>query len=263
MVPRSRSMEKRNYSLRQPAPRPPQADMVFGTQSVLETLRSGKEIERLFIQRELGFAEIEKAAKEAGIPYQRVPIEKLNRLTRKNHQGVVCFVSPIRYVPLHNVLTQVYEEGKTPLFLVLDRITDVRNFGAIARTAECAGVQALIVPQKGGAQVNGDAMKTSSGALNFLPVCREISLVESIRYLRDSGLQVVACSEKTDHSPYTIDFKVPTVIIMGSEEDGISKELLDLADTGCRIPLLGKVESLNVGVASSIVLYEAVRQRTQ
>ncbi len=254
-------MEKRNYSLRQPAPRPPQAEMVFGTQSVLETLRSGKEIERLFIQRELGLSEIEKAAKESGIPYQRVPVEKLNRLTRKNHQGVVCFVSPIRYAPLHNVLAQVYEEGKTPLFLLLDRITDVRNFGAIARTAECAGVQALIVPQKGGAQINGDAMKTSSGALNFLPVCREISLIESLRYLKDSGLQIVACSEKTDTSPYTIDFTIPTVIVMGSEEDGITKEIMDLADYGCRIPLLGQVASLNVGVASSIVLYEAVRQR--
>ncbi len=255
-------MEKRKYSLRQPAPRPPQAEMVFGTQSVLETLRSGKEIERLFIQRELGLSEIEKAAKESGIPYQRVPIEKLNRLTRKNHQGVVCFVSPIRYAPLHNVLAQVFEEGKTPLFLLLDRITDVRNFGAIARTAECAGVQALIVPQKGGAQINGDAMKTSSGALNFLPVCREVSLIESLRYLRDSGLQIVACSEKTDTSPYSIDFTIPTVIVMGSEEDGISKDILDLADSGCRIPLMGQVESLNVGVASSIVLYEAVRQRS-
>ncbi|CAG4992665.1 Putative TrmH family tRNA/rRNA methyltransferase [Dyadobacter sp. CECT 9275] len=235
--------------------------MVFGTQSVLETLRSGKEIERLFIQRELGLSEIEKLAKELGVLVQRVPVEKLNRLTRKNHQGAVCFVSPIRYVPLHNVLTQVYEDGKTPLFLLLDRITDVRNFGAIARTAECAGVQALIVPQKGGAQINADAMKTSSGALNYLPVCREISLNETLRYLKDSGLQIVACSEKTDSSPYSIDFTIPTVIIMGSEEDGISKDLLDIADFGVRIPLLGQVESLNVGVASSIVLYEAVRQR--
>lgn len=254
-------MEKRKYTLRQPAPRPPQAEMVFGTQSVLETLRSGKEIERIFIQREFGLAEIEKLAKEIGAPIQRVPVEKLNRITRKNHQGIICFVSPIRYVPLHNVLTQVYEDGKTPLFLLLDRITDVRNFGAIARTAECAGVQAIIVPLKGAAQINADAMKTSSGALNYLPICRELSLVEALRYLRDSGLQIIACSEKTTSLPYDVDFTVPTVIIMGSEEDGISKELLDLADSGVRIPLLGQVESLNVGVASSIVLYEVVRQR--
>jgi 23S rRNA (guanosine2251-2'-O)-methyltransferase len=139
-------MEKRKYTVRKPAPRQSQADMVFGTQSVLETMRSGKEIERLFIQREFGLSEIEKLAKELDIPFQRVPVEKLNRVTRKNHQGVIAFVSPIQYMPLHNVLTQVFEEGKTPLLLLLDRITDVRNFGAIARTAECAGVQALIVP---------------------------------------------------------------------------------------------------------------------
>jgi 23S rRNA (guanosine2251-2'-O)-methyltransferase len=254
-------MEKRNYTVRKPAPRQSQADMVFGTQSVLETLRSGKEIERLFIQRELGLAEIEKLAKELGIPYQRVPVEKLNRVTRKNHQGVICFVSPIQYMPLHNVLTQVYEEGKTPLFVLLDRITDVRNFGAIARTAECAGVQALIVPTKGGAQINADAMKTSSGALNFLPVCREPNLYETLLYLRNSGLQIIACTEKTDKSLYDVDFALPTVIIMGSEEDGISKEFIQLADSGAKIPLAGKVESLNVSAASSIVLFEAVRQR--
>jgi 23S rRNA (guanosine2251-2'-O)-methyltransferase len=235
--------------------------MVFGTQSVLETLRSGKEIERLFIQRELGMAEIEKLAKELGIPYQRVPVEKLNRVTRKNHQGVIAFVSPIQYMPLHNVLTQVYEEGKTPLFLLLDRITDVRNFGAIARTAECAGVQGIIVPIKGGAQINADAMKTSSGALNFLPICREPNLYETLLYLRNSGLQIVACTEKTEKSIYDMDFSVPTVIIMGSEEDGISKEFIQLADNSAKIPLNGKVESLNVSVASSIILYEAVRQR--
>ena len=254
-------MEKRNYSVRNTAPRQSQADMVFGTQSVLETLRSGKEIERLFIQRELGLAEIEKLAKELGIPYQRVPVEKLNRVTRKNHQGVVCFVSPIQYVPLHNVLTQVYEDGKTPLFVLLDRITDVRNFGAIARTAECSGVQALIVPTKGGAQINADAMKTSSGALNFLPVCREPNLYETLLYLRNSGLQIIACTEKTEKSLFEVDFTIPTVIIMGSEEDGISKEFIQLADSGAKIPLMGKVESLNVSAASSIVLYETVRQR--
>jgi 23S rRNA (guanosine2251-2'-O)-methyltransferase len=254
-------MEKRNYTVRKPAPRQSQADLVFGTQSVLETLRSGKEIERLLIQRELGLSEIEKLAKELGIPYQRVPVEKLNRVTRKNHQGVICFVSQIQYMPLHNVLTQVYEDGKVPLLVLLDRVTDVRNFGAIARTAESAGVQALIVPMKGGAQINADAMKTSSGALNFLPVCREPNLYETLLYLRNSGLQIIACTEKTDKSLYEVDFSVPTVIIMGSEEDGISKEFIQLADSGAKIPLMGKVESLNVSAASAIVLYEAVRQR--
>lgn len=253
-------MEKRRYPLKTPN-RPPQADLVFGTQSVLETLRSGKEVEKLLIQRELGLAEIVKLATELNIPYQRVPVEKLNRVTRKNHQGVICFVSPIRYVPLHNVLTQVYEDGKTPLFLVLDRVTDVRNFGAIARTAECAGVQSLVVPQKGGAQINADAMKTSSGALNYLPVSREPNLTETLRYLSESGLQIVACTEKADTELYEVDFTAPTAIIMGSEEDGISPELLKMANYKVRIPLLGQVESLNVSAAASVILFESVRQR--
>ena len=235
--------------------------MVFGIQSVLETLRSGKEIERLLIQKDLDLPEIKQLAIEIGAPMSRVPLEKLERLTRKNHQGVVCFISPVRYVPVHNVLTQVFEDGQTPLFLMLDRITDVRNFGAIARTAECAGTQALLVPFKGGSQINSDAMKTSSGALNYLPVSREGSILDTLHYLKDSGLQVIACTEKGDDSLYEVDFKLPTVIIMGSEEDGIAESLLKLADRKIRIPLAGKVESLNVSAAAAVVLYEAVRQR--
>ncbi len=235
--------------------------MVFGIQSVLETLRSGKEIERLLIQKDQSFPEIQQLARELGAPLSRVPPEKLDRLTRKNHQGVVCFISPVRYVPVHNVLTQVFEDGQTPLFLMLDRITDVRNFGAIARTAECAGAQSLLVPFKGGSQINSDAMKTSSGALNYLPVSREGSILDTLHYLRDSGLQVVACTEKGEDSLYEVDFKLPTVIIMGSEEDGIAESLLKLSDRKVRIPLGGKVESLNVSAAAAVVLYEAVRQR--
>lgn len=235
--------------------------MAFGIQPVLETLRSGKEVERLFIQRELGMNEIVKLAEGRQIAIHRVPLEKLNRLTRKNHQGVVCFLSPIRYAPVHNVLTQVYEEGKVPFLLLLDRVTDVRNFGAIVRTAECAGVQAVIVPAKGGAMINADAMKTSSGALNYMPICREENLKETVRYLVDSGLQCVACTEKADTPLYSADFTVPTVIIMGSEENGISKELLDLAHVGVAIPLMGEVDSLNVSAAASVILYEGVRQR--
>jgi len=253
-------MEKRRYPVRQ-TPSIPKADMVFGVQSVMETLRSGKEIERLLIQKDQVFPELQKLAVELQIPLAKVPIEKLNRITRKNHQGVICFVSPIRYVPVHNVLTQVFEEGQTPLFLMLDRVTDVRNFGAIARTAECAGAQALLVPFKGGAQVNSDAMKTSSGALNYLPVSREGSILDTLHYLRDSGLQVVACTEKGEDNLYDIDFTVPTVVIMGSEEDGISEQLLKLSDHKVRIPLLGQVESLNVSAATAVVMYEAVRQR--
>ena len=256
-------MENRKYQIRRPERKrtAPSGDMAFGIQPVLETLRSGKEIERLFIQRELGMNEIVRLAEERQIAIHRVPLEKLNRLTRKNHQGVVCFLSPIRYAPIHNVLSQVYEEGKVPFFLLLDRVTDVRNFGAIVRTAECAGVHAVIVPSKGGAMINADAMKTSSGALNYMPICREDSLIDTVRYLLDSGLQCVACTEKSSNPLYETDFSTPTVIIMGSEEDGISAELLELADARVAIPLLGQVESLNVSAAASVILYEAVRQR--
>ncbi|MFA7473773.1 MAG: 23S rRNA (guanosine(2251)-2'-O)-methyltransferase RlmB [Spirosomataceae bacterium] len=255
-------MENRHNQVRRPSKkRPPQGDMAFGIQPVLETLRSGKEVERLFIQREMGMNEIVKLAESRQIAVHRVPLEKLNRLTRKNHQGVVCFLSPIRYVPIHNILTQVYEEGKVPLFLLLDRVTDVRNFGAIVRTAECAGVQAIIVPSKGAAMINADAMKTSSGALNYLPICREESLVETVRYLSESGLQCIACTEKASIPLYKVDFSTPTVIIMGSEEDGISQELLALTNEQVAIPLLGEVDSLNVSAAAAVILYEAVRQR--
>ena len=255
-------MEKRRYPIRKPA-RPPQADMAFGVQSVLETLRSGKEIERVLIQRELGMSEVQKLATERQVPVQRVPVEKLNRLTGKNHQGVICFVSPIHYAPLHNVLAETFDRGETPLFLVLDRITDVRNFGAICRTAECAGAQGIVVPQRGGAQINADAMKTSSGALNYLPISREEKLYETVRYMKDSGLQLIACTEKADTPLYALDMSLPTAILMGSEEDGISPELLRLVDHKVRIPLMGKVESLNVAAATAIILYEAVRQRTE
>jgi 23S rRNA (guanosine2251-2'-O)-methyltransferase len=235
--------------------------MVFGTQAVMETLRAGKEIDKLFVQRELGNNELVKLAEERGVLISKVPIEKLDRLTRKNHQGVICFISAINYASLHNVLSSVFEQGKVPLILILDRITDVRNFGAIARTVECAGAQAIVVPLKGAAEINSDAMKTSSGALNFIPVCREASLNETVRYLQESGIQVVACTEKTDQTIYEIDFTVPTALVMGSEEDGISLDIIRKADQLAKIPLSGQIGSLNVSVATGIALYEAIRQR--
>lgn len=235
--------------------------MVFGTQAVLETLRAGKEIDKLLVQRELGNNELVKLAEERGVPVSKVPVEKLDRLTRKNHQGVICFISAINYASLHNVLSGVFEQGKVPLILMLDRITDVRNFGAIARTVECAGAQAIVVPLKGAAEINSDAMKTSSGALNFIPVCREASLNETVRYLQESGIQVVACTEKTDQTIYEIDFTVPTALVMGSEEDGISLDIIRKADQLAKIPLSGQIGSLNVSVATGIALYEAIRQR--
>lgn len=259
--PQGGGQAKKYYKPQNSAPRPHASSLVFGVQAILESLKSGKEIERILIQREFGQAEIEKLAKEREIPVQRVPVEKLNRITTKNHQGLIAFVSSINYAKLSNVIASIYEKGEVPLILVLDRITDVRNFGAIARSAECSGVHTIVVPARNAAQINADAMKTSAGALNYLPVCRENSLSQVLEELQQSGIQIVACTEKTDNQLYDIDFTIPTAILMGSEEDGISENLLEQADKAAKIPMLGQIGSLNVSVATGVVLYEAVRQR--
>lgn len=238
--------------------------LIFGLRPVIEALRAGKEVERLFIQTGLKnelSTELMSLLKKNNIPFQYVPVEKLNRLTSKNHQGVVGYISSVVYQKIQDVLPLVFEAGKTPLLLILDRITDVRNFGAIARTAECTGVDAIIIPSRGGAQINADAMKTSTGALHTIPVCRENNLKETIHFLRESGLQVVACTEKTTDMYYQPDYTLPVAIIMGSEENGVSPEYLKLVDAQAKIPLLGQISSLNVSVATGVILYEAVRQR--
>ena len=239
-------------------------DLIFGTRAVLEAILAGREIENLLIQRDLNndlIRELKAVAADHDVLYNKVPVEKLNRITRKNHQGVVCFLSPIRYAPIQEVLAHTFEHGKLPLIVVLDRVTDVRNFGAIARTAECLGADAIVIPSRGSARINADAMKTSAGALNYLPVCREDNLKDTLRFLKDSGLQVVACTEKADKPISAIDLKGPIALLMGSEEDGISPEYLKLADSRALIPMLGEVASLNVSVASAICLYEVARQR--
>ncbi len=239
--------------------------MIFGLRPVIEAIESGKEFEKVYIQKNLQgelAKDLQFHIRERDVPCQYVPLEKLNRLTGKNHQGVVAFISSITYQKIENILPTLFEEGKIPLIVMLDEITDVRNLGAIARTAECAGVHAIIVPPKGSAQINADAMKASAGALNVMPVCREKSLAETLMFLKGSGLQAIACTEKSDKDYITADLTVPTVIIMGSEGTGISGELLRLSDTQVRIPLMGKIESLNVSVSAGIMLYEALRQRT-
>lgn len=237
---------------------------IFGVRPIIEAIHSGKEIDTLFIQKGLKgdtFLELWDLVKSHRINYKHVPLEKLNRLTRKNHQGVFAFISPILFHRTEHIIPQLFEEGKTPLILVLDRITDVRNFGAIVRTAECSGVHAIIVPEKGRAAINGDAMKTSAGALASVPICREFNLKATIDFLRKSGLQIVGCTEKTDQLIYDIDYQIPTAIIMGSEEDGISNEYLKLCHFKTKIPLVGTIESLNVSVSTGVILYEAIRQR--
>lgn len=238
--------------------------MVFGIRAIIEAIKSGKEIESLYLQRGLTggiILELRSLINEQEIGFQLVPIDKLNRLTPKNHQGAVAFISPISYDKIENIIPSIYEKGEVPLILILNGITDVRNFGAIARTAECAGVHALIVPAKGSAQINPDAIKTSAGALYKIPVCRHDSLFKTAKFLQESGLQLVACTEKTNDYLYQPDYTVPTAIIMGSEENGISTELIRIADHLAKIPMYGEIESLNVSVSAGILLYEAVRQK--
>ena len=238
--------------------------MVFGIRAVIEAIRSGKEIEALYLQRGLSgglINELKELLGEYQVTAQQVPVEKLNRLTPKNHQGAVAFISPIIYQKIDDIIPQLFETGKVPLILVLDSVTDVRNMGAIARTAECAGVHAMVIPSKGSAQINPDAIKTSAGALYKIPVCRHDNFLQTVKFLQESGLQLVCCTEKTKDDIYTPDYTAPTAIVMGSEEDGVRNEIIRISDHLAKIPMHGEIESLNVSVATGIVLYEAIRQR--
>ncbi len=240
-------------------------DFIFGLRPVIEAIKSGKEIERLLIQSGLKGAlsgELMGLIKEFGIPFQYVPIDKLNRLTFKNHQGLICFISPITYYTIEQVLPSVFERGESPLIVLLDRITDVRNFGAIARAAECAGAHAIVISTHGAAAVNADAVKTSAGALHKIPVCRTDKILSTIDYLKECGLQVVSCLETGKQIYYEADLSLPTVIVVGSEESGISAEILRKSDVLVKIPVFGEIASLNVSVALGVVIYEAVRQRS-
>jgi len=239
-------------------------DLIFGIRTVIEAINSGKEIEKVLIKKGLGgdlFKELFDLIREHGIPFQYVPLEKINRITRKNHQGVIAFVSPIVFHELDNLLPSIFETGKAPLVLVLDQVTDVRNFGAIVRTAECAGVDAVLIPEKGSARINADAVKTSAGALHLVPVCRTKDLQRSVRYLQESGLKIVAATEKATGSYTAVDLTGPTALVMGSEDEGISPAILRMTDEQVKIPILGKIESLNVSVAAGLLVYEVVRQR--
>lgn len=238
--------------------------MIYGIHPVMEALEAGKEIDKVLIQMGLRvehFRELIQMLEEREIPYQTVPIQKLNRVTGKNHQGIIAFISPVEYMDIEKLLPIIFEQGQNPFLLILDRITDVRNFGALARTAECAGVHAIIIPSRGAAQINEDAVKTSSGALMNIPVCRSANLKNTFRFLHDSGLQIVAVTEKAKSDYYNSDLTLPTALVMGSEEDGISEAYLKLCDKLVRIPLLGEVMSLNVSVAGGVLMYEVVKQR--
>ncbi|HTL82970.1 MAG TPA: 23S rRNA (guanosine(2251)-2'-O)-methyltransferase RlmB [Bacteroidia bacterium] len=240
-------------------------NMIFGARAVIEAIEAGKEIDRLYLQSDLNnelMIEVRRAAKSAGVVWQFVPEGKFNRIAPgKNHQGVVAFITSVEFHKLDNLLPQIFERGEMPLILILDRITDVRNFGAIARSAECAGVHAIVIPSRGAAQVNGDAVKTSAGALNIIPVCREENLKDVIEFLKNSGLRIASCTEKAESEYYSADLTGPLAVIMGSEEDGISSEYLKRSDVRVQIPMHGKISSLNVSVATGIILFEVLRQR--
>lgn len=239
-------------------------EMIFGARAVIEAIQAGKEIEKILIKKDIKSElsrELFAAVKDTLIPVQRVSVERINRITKKNHQGVIAFISPITYERTENLVPFLFEQGKNPMMIMLDGVTDVRNFGAIARTCECAGVDAIIIPSKNSVSVNADAIKTSAGALHTLPVCRENNLTETIRFLKDSGFKIIAATEKGDYDYTKANYKDPVCIIMGAEDTGVPYEHLALCDEWVKIPLFGNIESLNVSVAAGILIYESVKQR--
>ncbi len=241
-----------------------QETKIYGLRTVIEAIKANKTIDKVFIQKGLRgelFQELETLLRKESINTSYVPIEKLNRLTNNNHQGVVASISPIEFYDLDNLVLNVIESGKTPLFLLLDQISDVRNFGAIIRTAECTGVDGIIIQKKGGAPVNADTIKTSAGAVFKVPLCKVDHIKDALFHLQASGIKIIAATEKTEKTIYEVSFKEPCGIIMGSEGKGINPSVLKLVDARAKLPLLGEIDSLNVSVACGAFLYEAVRQR--
>lgn len=237
---------------------------IFGIRAVIEAIQSGETIDKVFVQKGLRgelYSELESLLKKEQINKSYVPIEKLNRLTDKNHQGVVAQIAPIAFHNIDDLVAKALESDKAPLFLLLDQLSDVRNFGAIIRTAECTGVDGIIVQKKGGAPVNGDTVKTSAGAIFNIPICKVDHIKDAVFYLQSSGIKVIAASEKTEHLVYDVSFKEPCAIVMGSEGRGINPSVLKICDEVAKLPILGDIESLNVSVACGAFLYEAVRQR--
>lgn len=239
-------------------------DYIYGIRAIIEAIREGRHIDKLFIKKELQgelASELFALMREHRIVAQRVPVERLNRITRKNHQGAIAMLAAVEYHNLGNLVTSLFDDGILPFIVVLDGITDVRNFGAIARTAECCGVNGLVIAERGSVSVGGDAVKTSAGALLSLPVCRERNILGAVKFLKESGFNVVAVSEKADYN-YTLgDYTVPTALVMGAEDTGISPEVMAQCDTKVSIPMFGHIGSLNVSVAAGVMMYEVVRQR--
>lgn len=241
-------------------------DYIFGIRAVIEAIEAGRSIDKVLVRRDFTgdlAHELYAKIKEYDIVMQRVPVEKLNRITMKNHQGAIALLSPIEYQRLENLVPLFYEEGRNPLVVVLDGITDTRNFGAIGRTAACAGVDAIVIPERNSVSVTPDAVKTSAGGLFHVPVCRERDILSAVRFLKDNGYHIVGATEKGASIYTKADYTVPVAIVMGSEDLGISDEVIRVCDELAAIPILGKIESLNVSVAAGIMIYEAIRQRME
>lgn len=240
------------------------SEYIFGIRAVIEAIDAGKQIDKIFIKKDLQgelVGELYDLIKSHRIVSQRVPIERINKITRKNHQGVVAILSAVTYYSLDNIVPQLYEDGLLPFIVVLDGITDVRNFGAIARTCECVGANAIVIPERGSVSVNADAVKTSAGALHHIPVCRERNILSAVRFLKDNGYQIVAASEKAEINYTQADYTTPVALVMGAEDAGVSPEVIKQCDTFVSIPMFGNISSLNVSVAAGVMMYEVVRQR--
>ena len=237
---------------------------IYGVHAVLEAIEAGKDIDKIFLSKTLNeetAKEISDKARQLRVPVQRVPVQKIDRITRRNHQGVLAMMAAVTYYRVEDVVPQLFDNGENPFIVVLDGVTDVRNFGAVARTCECAGVSAIVIPDRESVSVNADAVKTSAGALNYLPVCREHNLVNAVKFLRDSGFKIVGTSDKNPINYTQADYTGPVAIILGAEDKGISPEIMKLCDTRVLIPEFGNINSQNVSVAGGIMIYEVVRQR--
>ncbi|MDT0684858.1 23S rRNA (guanosine(2251)-2'-O)-methyltransferase RlmB [Autumnicola psychrophila] len=237
---------------------------IFGIRAVIEAIESGKSIDKIYIQKGLSgniIKDLENHIRKGNYNISYVPVEKLNKLSKGNHQGVIASISPVEFKSMDEVVRDAFNSTSTPLFLLLDQLTDVRNFGAIIRTAECCGVNAIIIPEKGGAPLNADAVKTSAGAIFNVPICKVNHIKDAVFYLQSSDVQLVAATEKTNDTIYDIDLKKPTAIVMGNEAKGVSSSILKTVDHRAKLPMMGKIESLNVSVACGAILYEVVRQR--
>lgn len=239
-------------------------NQIFGIRAIIEAINAKKEIDKVFIQTDANgelMHELMKTLKKNSINFSYVPVEKLNRLTPNNHQGAVATIAPISFVGLETLVDSVVESGKTPLFLILDQLSDARNFGAIIRTAECTGVDGIIIQKQGSAPVNGDTVKTSAGAVFNVPICKVDHIKDAIFYLQGSGIKTIAATEKTDNNIYDLSLNEPLAIIMGSEDRGVNPSVLKIVDEKAKLPMFGTIESLNVSVACGAFLYETVRQR--